>query len=65
MAGIDEWVAIKSGIDGAEAEDLSFGTAGGGAVCVPPLKAAASSAGGGGAEDRSGRTTDGSDSPSA
>jgi hypothetical protein len=50
MAGIDEWVAIKSGIDGAEAEDLSFGTAGGGAVCVPPLKAAASSAGGGGSE---------------
>jgi hypothetical protein len=38
MAGIDEWVAIKSGIDGAEAEDLSFGTAGGGAVCVPPVE---------------------------
>jgi hypothetical protein len=34
MAGIDEGAAIKGGIDSAEAEDLGFRTAGGGAVCV-------------------------------
>jgi len=35
VAGIYEGVAIKGGIDGAEAEDLSFGAAGGGTVGVP------------------------------
>jgi hypothetical protein len=34
MAGIDDRAAVKGGIDSAEAEDLGFRTAGGGAVCV-------------------------------
>ena len=34
MAGIDEGAAIKGGVDSAEAEDLGFGAAGGGAECV-------------------------------
>ena len=34
MAGFDEGAAIEGGVDGAEAQNLSFGAAGGGAVYV-------------------------------
>ena len=34
MAGVDKRAGIECGIDGAEAQDLGFGAAGGGAVCV-------------------------------
>jgi hypothetical protein len=32
MAGLDEGAAIEGGVEGAEAEDLGLGAAGGGAV---------------------------------
>ena len=34
MTGFDEGAAIEGGVDGAEAQDLGFGAAGGGAVYV-------------------------------
>ena len=40
MGGFDEGAAIEGGVDGTEAENLGFGTAGGGAVHVRQLPAA-------------------------
>ena len=34
MAGVDYGTAIEGGIDGAEAQDLGFGAAGGGSVGI-------------------------------